>query len=209
MLLQTAKERRLRLFGKESARENEESARENYAKESPHERIKQCDEYEQVRWYKIKQVAHRASVHPRGAQSAQQEASRLGKLTEPARQFILEIAKADLDKVSELAARLANELALEKQFTSLADQWERETSPLSSPTRKAAHPAYREIVNLGKAAPELVAPLILRRMKRRGGHWFWALSEITRDNPIPPEAHGNVAAMREAWLQWGSERGYC
>ena len=35
------------------------------------------------------------------------------------------------------------------RFEELASLWERETSMLSSPTRKASHPAYRAIVAMG------------------------------------------------------------
>ncbi|HWE01026.1 MAG TPA: hypothetical protein VG326_01360 [Tepidisphaeraceae bacterium] len=91
------------------------------------------------------------------------------------------------------------------QFDRLADQWALATSILSSPTQKAMHPAYREIVAMGLPA----LPMILQRMEHCGGHWFWALSEITGENPIPISAHGRIAEMREAWLKWGRERGYC
>ena len=90
-------------------------------------------------------------------------------------------------------------------FEQLADRWEKQTSVLSSPTRKALHPDYRAIIAMG----ERVVPLILRRMRRHGGHWFWALSEITGQNPVPATAHGTMSRIRTAWLKWGRIRGYC
>ena len=100
----------------------------------------------------------------------------------------------------------SNEAAdIRGQFDALADQWERETSILSSPSRKAAHPSHQAIIAMGPA----VVPLILRRMKQQGGHWFLALAQLTGEDPIPSALHGHVCDMREAWLQWGNKRGYC
>jgi uncharacterized membrane protein YhaH (DUF805 family) len=55
---------------------------------------------------------------------------------------------------------------------------------------------------------EEAIPLILRRMRDRGGHWFWALSLLAQVDPVPQESRGKIAAMRSAWIQWGYKRGY-
>ena len=102
-----------------------------------------------------------------------------------------------------LPSRASN--SLEEDFNLLATQWERETSLLSSPRSKAEHPAYQAIIQIGDKA----IPLILNRMQERGGHWFWALSKLTGVSPIPQESHGRISEMRDAWLAWGRERGYC
>jgi hypothetical protein len=99
---------------------------------------------------------------------------------------------------------VVRKLLLDK-FEKLADEWESETSLLSSPSSKAAHPAYQAIIQMGSAA----VGFILQRMKNRGGHWFWALSALTGAHPIPKKSHGIISEMREAWLTWGRERGYC
>ena len=91
---------------------------------------------------------------------------------------------------------------LADQFDRLADQWELATSVLSSPLQKAKHPAYQKIIEMGPP----VLPLILQRMKVKGGHRFWALSQIAKANPVP-ESRGNIAEMRDAWLKWGREHG--
>ena len=93
-----------------------------------------------------------------------------------------------------------------QRFDLLADQWEAETSLLSSPTRAMLHPAFQEIISMGDT---IAVPLILQRMKKRGGHWFWALSRLTGKNPIPKESHGHIATMQNAWIAWGNKRGYC
>lgn len=95
---------------------------------------------------------------------------------------------------------------LEGEFRALADQWRAETMHLSSTTEKAMNFAYQQIIGMGKE----VLPLILRELQLRGGHWFWALSVITRgrENPVRPEDRGNVRRMTQAWLEWGRQKGY-
>ena len=91
-----------------------------------------------------------------------------------------------------------------ERFRQLADQWEDETKYLSNPHQMAGHPAYQEILGMGIAA----VPLILDRMKDRGGHWFSTLRAITAADPVPPQDRGNVPAMTSAWLEWGESNGY-
>ncbi len=91
--------------------------------------------------------------------------------------------------------------ALAATFRTLADQWWDETAILSVIQRKITHPAYQRIIGMGPA----VLPLILTELAERPSHWFWALQCITGENPVPPE--DNLGGAREAWLQWGHERG--
>lgn len=90
------------------------------------------------------------------------------------------------------------------KFLKLKDQWEAETSILSSDTEIAMHPAYQQIIGMGTNA----IPLILSEMKKKPGHWFWALKSITGEDPVLPEQRGRVKEMTEAWLRWGREKGY-
>jgi len=64
------------------------------------------------------------------------------------------------------------------------------------------HPAYQQIIALGPP----VIPLILRELRERPDHWFWALNAITGEDPVGPEDDFDQAV--EAWLRWGRERGY-
>ena len=91
-----------------------------------------------------------------------------------------------------------------KRFQELADRWQEETVFLSNSGRKNAHPAHQEIVSMG----EPVVPLILERMRSRGGHWFEALQQITGARPVPPESRGQIKEMTQAWLDWGERNGY-
>ena len=93
---------------------------------------------------------------------------------------------------------------LEQQFCLLAEQWARETGMLSSISKKAMHPTYQRIIGMGDKA---VRP-ILRRLQERPDHWFWALSAITGENPVPQESAGNLRQMADAWILWGRRRGY-
>ena len=100
---------------------------------------------------------------------------------------------------------LVSEKFLEQaNFAKLADQWENETVLLSSMEEATRHPAYREIVAMGKTA----IPPILERMNEGKGHWFLPLLEITGENPVEPADRGNIAAMEDAWRKWGQRHGY-
>ena len=91
-----------------------------------------------------------------------------------------------------------------ERFTELADQWEIETVFLSRTDLMIEHPAHRKIISMG----EPVVPLILQRMQAQGGHWFYALREITGANPVRPDDRGKVAKMQASWLEWGEANGF-
>lgn len=89
-------------------------------------------------------------------------------------------------------------------FRSLADRWRADTLYLSSATDIAMHPAYQRIIGLGPQA----LPLILGELERQPGHWFWALTAITGEDPVPPADRGRLPAMAAAWLAWGRQNGW-
>ena len=92
----------------------------------------------------------------------------------------------------------------ESEFHSLAEQWRRETGMFSSIRQMVMHPSYQRIIGMGARA---IVP-ILRDLQRRPEHWFWALTYITGENPVPRESAGNLRQMAQAWLAWGRRRGY-
>ena len=51
-------------------------------------------------------------------------------------------------------------------------------------------------------------PLIFGELQRRLDHWFWALTAIAGENPVPRNQAGKQRLMRERWLEWGKRRGY-
>ena len=99
----------------------------------------------------------------------------------------------DRERCQDLAAR----------FHELADRWEDESMFLSNSGHALALPSYDAIVKLGDQA----VPLILKRMQTQGGHWYHALHDITKADPVNPADHGNVAAIQQAWLRWGRDHG--
>lgn len=90
------------------------------------------------------------------------------------------------------------------RFFTLKAEWESATAHLSSITASAMHPAYQQIIGMGTIA----IPLILSELKKKPGHWFWALKSITGADPVPPEHRGRLKQMTEDWLKWGKEQGY-
>ena len=98
------------------------------------------------------------------------------------------------------AALAATEMQVE--FDRLAAEWKEDTKFLSSSHALIGHPAYQRIIRMGEPA----VPLILRNLEESGGHWFWALREITGEDPVKPEERGNVRAMTARWMEWWNLR---
>lgn len=91
---------------------------------------------------------------------------------------------------------------LKELFESLAQTWRVETEVLSSMHAIVLHPAYQRIIGLGRQ----VLPLILRELRERPYHWFWALQAITGVDPVV--SSGTFSKRAKAWLDWGAENGY-
>lgn len=99
----------------------------------------------------------------------------------------------------------AHWLYTRKQFQDLARVWKQETGLHSNMTKRAMHPAYQQIIGMGKTA----VPFMLEEFSNGElDDWFWALTAITRENPITSDIAGNVERMAEAWIRWGKAKGY-
>lgn len=107
------------------------------------------------------------------------------------------------DALHHEADDLESSQAVADRFRELADRWEDESMFLSNSGHALALPSYDAIVKLGDQA----VSLILKRMQTRGGHWYHALHDITKEDPVDPADWGNVAAMQAAWLRWGRDHG--
>ncbi len=83
-------------------------------------------------------------------------------------------------------------------FPQLAERWERATQLYSSPRQAKAHPAYRDMLAMGRT----ILPLVFERLRQNPGHWFLLLHEITGANPVQPGHEGHVRSMVEDWLAW-------
>jgi len=92
--------------------------------------------------------------------------------------------------------------SLADRIAALAARWRQETGHLSSIEQKAMHPAYQEIIATGIRG----VPYVLRELKERGGHWFWALHHMTGIN-LGSQGQG-VEELRNLWLAWGRGQGY-
>ncbi len=107
-------------------------------------------------------------------------------------------------KVRVESAESESDADLAKRFAKLAATWKEETRFESRAGKMAEHPAYREIVAMGKMA----VPLILADLEKEADHWFMALREITGASPVPKEDRGCMDKKAAAWIAWGREKGY-
>lgn len=106
----------------------------------------------------------------------------------------------DTDTLKAVEAKTARAL-----FEMWADTLEEDTRHVASPFAVACHPAHQKILAMKK---EEVIPLILRRMQKKGGQWFWALAALAKENPASDRDRGNIKAMRNAWIRWGQKHGH-
>ena len=91
---------------------------------------------------------------------------------------------------------------IRNEFNRLVDEWKTGRRRGADVAQMTAHPAYQQIVGMGERA----IPLILEELERQADHWFPALHELTGTSPVPEESKGNLAKMRQAWLDWGKTR---
>jgi hypothetical protein len=48
--------------------------------------------------------------------------------------------------------------------------------------------------------------LLIRDMQQNERPWFWALSYLTKENPISHSDSGKMKKMIASWVKWGTER---
>lgn len=90
------------------------------------------------------------------------------------------------------------------RFERLVRQWKSDLAVESSATRITSHPAYLEVMKMGKR----VVPLILADISTHGTrHWGWALQCLTGVNPVSSEDIGRLARQNMHWLAWGRSQG--
>ena len=90
------------------------------------------------------------------------------------------------------------------QFEKLFEKWLSETAMLSSGKAIVSHAAYTQIIGMGDA----VIPFILMQLQKNPHHLFFALYEITGENPVPFAHAGDLEKMTADWLDWGYKKGY-
>lgn len=94
--------------------------------------------------------------------------------------------------------------SIEERFRRLATEWKEQSRYLSNTAQMAMLKPYQRIIGLGLP----VVPLILEELNREPNQWFWAIEAITEQNPVPPEATGQVRLMAQAWIEWGKQQGF-
>lgn len=105
--------------------------------------------------------------------------------------------------MSSSTAAHPTEASIRDRFRRLATEWKKESRYLSNTAQMAMLRPYQRIIGMGLAA----VPLILQELQQEPNQWFWALEAITDENPVPPDAAGNVRLMAEAWIAWGKQHG--
>jgi hypothetical protein len=108
---------------------------------------------------------------------------------------------ADWPQGCRVSVEPANGDDRQRRFLELAKEWKEATLLMSSVTDMATHPAYQQIIGMGKEA----LPLLLDELRREPDHWFWALQAITGENPVPAAERGNLERMTETWLAWAKQ----
>jgi hypothetical protein len=93
------------------------------------------------------------------------------------------------------------EADVRREFEKYKGIWKTATMFTSSTTEMINHPAYLQIIALGKKA----VPLLLRDMQQTSNHWFEALHSITGINPVPKEHRGKIQLMISDWLKWAKD----
>ena len=94
--------------------------------------------------------------------------------------------------------------AIADEFNALVAEWKSTRGHHSRVDRLVLNKAYQAIIGLGQPA----IPLLLKEMEQRPSHWDWALRAITRTDPVPREAWGNLDQIADAWVKWGKDRGF-
>ncbi len=93
---------------------------------------------------------------------------------------------------------------LYKEFYELESEWKNDTKYFSSLTDICMHESYQRIIGMGRD----VVPLILYELEKEPYHWYWALTAITGEDPVPQEYRGKMTEMRKVWLEWAQRHSF-
>ena len=105
----------------------------------------------------------------------------------------------ELDVAGELVTPT---IKFELHFRNLVEAWKRDTSHLSLVSLRVSHPAYKEIISMGRQ----VLPLILAELVEEPDHWFHALSILADENPVSTDFSGTVGDAAALWIAWGRNK---
>jgi CheY-like chemotaxis protein len=104
---------------------------------------------------------------------------------------------------SELAALMnrIREGMWKARFEALTTQWRSRTRFSSSLSEISMDSAYQQLIGMGIVA----VPFIIQELREKPDNWFWALKAITGSDPVPEIDRGNIAKMRDYWLEWADK----
>ncbi|MCI1267914.1 MAG: hypothetical protein LKG19_15165 [Saprospiraceae bacterium] len=87
---------------------------------------------------------------------------------------------------------------LKKKFELYSSLWKKETMFSSSSSEITNNAAYRSIIGLGTD----IIPFIIHDLQQSENHWFYALEQLTGENPISNDHIGVIKLMKSDWLNW-------
>lgn len=148
-------------------------------------------------------VTHPNWVAPRELAAVQSNLPAASEILARAQELLAQ-SNRQRPRVNEVSGESSPASTVADKFHELASRWKRETQFCSSRTKMVDHPAYQEIIGMGRE----VLPLILEELKTDPRYWFPALHAITREDPVPAKDRGIVRKMADAWLQWGKAHGF-
>jgi hypothetical protein len=96
---------------------------------------------------------------------------------------------------------------IKQLFEDQAERWSSETAHLSSPVQIMMHPSYLAILGMANENQDEIVRLMIRDLRTNRRLWFWARSDLTKENPIKSSDAGRLDAMIKAWSDWGKSRG--
>src|SRR5258706_4603018 len=83
--------------------------------------------------------------------------------------------------------------------------WEDEIAYFSNSRKIQSHPVLQQIIDIGPDA----LPALFRELEQHpSGHLARTLTEITGEQPIPPEIFGKGREIAAVWLAWAKAHGY-
>jgi hypothetical protein len=84
------------------------------------------------------------------------------------------------------------------KFEALAQAWREDNFGRS--VVNYFHPAYLKIIGMGMP----VVPCLLREVNNGSRIWYLALEQIAGAPAHRPEMKGDLDALRDAWIEWGT-----
>ncbi len=90
---------------------------------------------------------------------------------------------------------------LKVKFKILKEEWLSQTMFYSDPEKIFENEAYQEVISFGRD----MLCFIFEDLEQNDNLWFYALSEITKNNPVIQRHIGNIKEMKQDWINWGKE----